>query len=229
VKRTTGLPLGYEGLRRYFRLKANLAASTLRGTKSAVLFIFNLGGKPMAQHHAEKLDDLLDGFECFRGKPERIRGAPSAAQLQQLIAAARIRLGPECALALVVAHGCGLRANELDALCVEDFDVVGEVVWVNRKARLLTKVCKGFQTERPVTTPEALEVPEAIRRARPTGRFFPNVTSSTLSAFVKQVAQEEGWNPDLWWSGVHNLRHGLAAQVFREGIEHLGRRQLAGC
>ncbi len=42
VKRLTGMPLGYTALRRYFRLKAKLAASTLRGVKSAVIFILDL-------------------------------------------------------------------------------------------------------------------------------------------------------------------------------------------
>ncbi len=65
----------------------------------------------MPPYLAEKLDDLLDGYECFRGKPEKIRGASTAEQIAQLVQRAREQLGPESALALVVAHGCGLRCS----------------------------------------------------------------------------------------------------------------------
>lgn len=132
VRRLTGLPLGYEGLRRYFRLKAGLSVSTLRGAKSAVMFILRISGRPMDPVQASRLDDLLDGLECKKGVPEKVRGAPSATQISQLVAAAHRDLGAESACALVVAHGCGLRANELADLEVEDYDSVGEVVWVNR-------------------------------------------------------------------------------------------------
>lgn len=219
VRRLTGMPLGYEALRRYFRLRAHLSVGTLRGVKSAVLFLLDLGNKPMGDAQAARLDDLLDGLECYKGVPQKIRGAPTPDQIQGLVRHAHSALGVEDALALVVGHGCAMRSNELEAFDAEDFDEGAEIVWVSRKGRRLTKIRKGFQVERPVTTPEALRVLVALKERRSSGRMFPGLDTKKLSEFVKLHAEQEGWNSDLWWSGIHNLRHGLAAQVFREGVQ----------
>jgi integrase len=182
------------------------------------MFIMSLGNKPMGEVEASRLDDLLDGLECWKGIPEKIRGAPSAEQIQELVKDAFVQLGAEDALALIAAHGCGMRSNQLEAVEVEDFDATNEIVWLNRKGRTLTKVRKGAQVEHPVTTPEGLRVLKEVARRRKTGKMFPKANAKRLSSFVKQHAQRNKWNPDLWWSGIHNLRHGLAAEVFREGI-----------
>ena len=120
VRRVSGLPLGYPALVRYFRLQSSLKAGTLRSTKSAVLFILRMGGRPMSLEDSERLDDILDGLECATNQPEKVRGAPTATQVRELIAEAYRVRGADDGLALVVAHGAATRANELVALESED-------------------------------------------------------------------------------------------------------------
>lgn len=188
VKRLTGVSLGYESLRRYIRLKAKLAAGTLRGVKSAVCFILRLANRPMPEEQAARLDDMIDGLECAKAQPEKVRGAPSAEQVGNLVRAAYEELGAEHSLALIVGHGCATRANELEALDNEDYDSRNEVLWVNRKGRRFTKVRKGRQVERIVTTPEAAQVLEKLS-TRGEGKMFPNVKAAVLSQFVNFASQ----------------------------------------
>ena len=73
------------------------------------------------------------------------------------------------------------------------------------------KIRKGLRVERPISTPEALQVLEVLAKKR--------AIREDVSQHVNNHAAREGWNPDLRWSGVHNLRHGLAAKIFREGVQ----------
>jgi integrase len=217
VRRITDLPLGYEAIRRYIRLKQHLSTQTLRSTKSAVLYILDLAGQPLRPEWSERLDDILDGHECMRGRPARVRGAPGPEQIQSLVAAARENLGNDSAAALVVGHGCTARSQDLEALENEDVDLERLIVWVPRKGRRIKKVRLGGQVERPILTPEAEQVLRALKSAR-TGKLFPALDVRRLSKFVSEHAAAQGWDPDLWWSGVHNLRHGSAAGLYAEGI-----------
>lgn len=218
VRVVTGMPLGFAGLRRYFRLRRHLSAGTLRSVKSAVLFLLRMGGKPMNEEEAARLDDVLDGLECAKGTPAKVRGAPTASQVHDLVEDTWKTAGAEEAAALVVGHGVAARANELPDLEASDVDLVAEVVWVNRKGRRLTKVRLGSQVERPITTPEALAILAALVKASPTGKLFKNLDVKRLSRRVADYAAKNNWDPDLWWSGIHNLRHGAAADTYRESI-----------
>ena len=73
------------------------------------------------------------------------------------------------------------------------------------------KIRKGLRVERPISTPEALQVLEVLAKKR--------AIREDVSQHVNNHAAREGWNPDLRWSGVHNPRHGLAAKIFREGVQ----------
>jgi integrase len=218
VRRETGLPLGFKAVRRYIRLRAHLGAGTLRSTKSAVCFVLRLAGQPMNPLEAGILEDAIDGLECIKGIPAKVRGAPSAEQIRSLVAATWEERGADDATALVVGHGIASRANELRDICAEDVDLASECVWVNRKGRRLTKIRYGSQTERPITTPEAMVALERLVQIRPSGPLFPNLDAAALSRHVARHAAEQRWNEDLWWSGIHNLRHGAAADEYRKSI-----------
>lgn len=222
VQRLTGMKLGYEGLVRYFRLKANLSASTLRGVKSAVLFILLLANKPMPEEEDARLDKILTGFECLKGEPEGMRGAPDEDDVKLLIDEAYREEGPELALAFTVAHGIGLRAGEVEELRYGDIDLRKEIVWTKRKARRYSKVRYGRQIDKPIMTEDALKILTRMTNARgsvrETEKVFPNFKRHQATAVVQRVAKREGWDPDLIWDGIHNMRHGIAASTYREGI-----------
>jgi integrase len=169
---TTGMALGRGSLIRYFRLHSHLAASTLRGVKSAVLFVMEIAGDPMGAGDSRYLDTILDGLECAKGEPERVRGAPTPSQLETLYKEALEEDHPEMVLAIAVAVGVGCRAHELEGLTAGDFDDEPEVLWVPRKARMLTKVRRGYQIDKPIYSEDALRVRRHQVKVRPTGRLF---------------------------------------------------------
>jgi integrase len=118
------------------------------------------------------LDTILDGLECAKGEPERVRGAPTPSQLETLYKEALEEDHPEMVLAIAVAVGVGCRAHELEGLTAGDFDDEPEVLWVPRKARMLTKVRRGYQIDKPIYSEDALRVRRHQVKVRPTGRLF---------------------------------------------------------
>ena len=81
VMQETGMSLSFESLRRYIRTHTHLAASTLRGVKSAVLFVMELSDRPMKAADARRLDMILDGLECQRESPSGFEGPPHLSRL----------------------------------------------------------------------------------------------------------------------------------------------------
>jgi integrase len=219
VRRVSGLPLGYAALLRFFRRKQHLQAQTLRGYKSAVNFVLRLARQPLTEEEDAELGAIISGLECSKAEPERVRGAPSTEQQHALVAEC-LRLGDrEGARALTVALGVGARANELQKVRAEDFDERAEVLWVLRKARRTTKARHGFYQDRPVMTEEALTILRALKAVRsPRELLFPSLNPRAITAMVKRVAARDDWDADVWWSGVHNMRHSAAQRAFRDGI-----------
>jgi integrase len=221
VKKITGLPLGYGALLRYIRIRSDLRASTLRGTKSAVMFALALAGKKMKQDKAEELDRVLDGLEVIKQVPERIRGAPRPDQVDALVEAAMAKDKGELAAAIIVGFGIGARARDIIHLRARDFDKQAKIVWVERKGRALLKTRYGTQVERPIMTKAALVVLEGMCKLTPKGRLFKGVTAEEVTRHVQEIAERDNWDPDQIWSGIHNLRHGAAAAFMHDAYARL--------
>jgi integrase len=222
IREVSGLPLGFEGLRRFVRLRATLAAATLRTYKSAVAFVLCLGLQPLSPEEHRRLDEMITGIEVVQGRPEKVRGAPSEKQIEALYAYAHRSGGAELALSLVVAFGTAMRAQDLEALEGEDIDLEAAVVWVPRKGPIVTKVRYGSQQERPITTEHAFKVLAALKEQRkPRDKVFPGFRRSEATRVVREMATADGWDPDLLWTGIHNLRHSRAATLLQEGLQRV--------
>jgi integrase len=222
IRRVTGMPLGFEGMRRYLRLKGGMAAATLRTYKSAVAFVLAIGHRPFTTEQHLRLDQMITGIEVVQGRPQKVRGAPSQQQVKDLFTFAYKTAGPEMSLALIVAFGSAMRAQDLEALEAEDVDLLAEVVWVPRKGPIASKIRYGYQQERPITTCHALEVLRRLKENKsPREKMFPGFRRTEATRVVKEMAARDGWDADLLWTGIHNLRHSRAATLFREGIERV--------
>ena len=119
------------------------------------------------------------------------------------------------------SSGSGLQSPRAGGTESRRFRSAAEVPWVSRKARMLTKVLRGYQIDRPdrpVFSQGALKILRGQTKLHPSGRLSPDVTAQGITNLVQRVAKEHHRDPGRLWTGVHNMRHSAATQVFREGI-----------
>ena len=225
VAQETGLPIGYEALLRFFRLNTRLAPSTLRGFKSAVVTILFANGSPMSQDDAFKLDRVLEGLECSKAQTPRVRAAPSEDQVSEVARRAREDDHVLEAKAIFVGFGIACRTRELADMEACHIDLEKGFIQVETKAPRFTKIRRPF-TEKPITCPTAMKILKVQSEKFPTGKIFPNLDTDYINRLIRTVASEQGWDPDLLWTGIHNLRHGKAAEVMQKAIEEVRRSAL---
>ena len=46
-------------------------------------------------------------------------------------------------------------------------------------------------------------------------KLLPGLSEKKITSIVQEIARRECWSEDLMWTGLHNLRHGREAQVYR--------------
>jgi hypothetical protein len=56
--------------------------------------------------------------------------------------------------------------------------------------------------------------------------LFPGLDVAYINDLIRAMAEEKGWDPESLWTGLHNLRHGKAAETLQKGIEAV--RQVGG-
>ena len=211
----TGRVLGYEAVLRYIATHRHLSSSRLRAVKSAVKFILSATNSPLSAEEDSSLNDVLEGLECKKGAPRKRRGAPSAVQLRSLYNDA-MRRGWACeAAAIILGDGIAARPRDLKDLEAWAVDLSAGTVWVERKGWLRKRVREGKYEARPIGSPEAYKVLELImnKKSSKDEKILPGLDLGKLSQVVREVAERESWDPELLWTGAHNLRHGRARKI----------------
>lgn len=119
----------------------------------------------------------------------------------------------------MIAWGWVLQPRDIEELAGLHVDLTAGVVWARRKARLKARVRLGELEDRPILTADALALLTALKKKRGNGRLLPNYRAERATAVVKEVAEREAWDSDLLWTGMHNLRHALAADLHRQAAK----------
>lgn len=218
----TGERPTYRSILWYVLMKSNqVGIGRLRYYKSAAKACMYHEGRPLKEEENEDLDRILEGLECLKTQKARKRGAPTAEDVKLLVKRALDEGAKTEALAIAVGFGVGMRPRDLLACARWAVDIKAGVVWVERKCRRLSKVRKGAYEPRPIGTQKAYWVlhtrvqSETERMAK----IFPGLSLTRITTIVQKVSAEEFWDPELLWTGAHNLRHGRAADVYKEGMK----------
>ncbi len=163
------------------------------------------------------IDNLVDAVPTVADwRDSRLPKAPDPEHLARLLASCRDTVaGRRDHAILVLLARLGLRAGEVAALKMEDFD------WVHGEVEVHSK---GGRRDR---LPLPYEVGEAVvayilngRPASPTGPLFHRVQAplGALSVHaVKEVVRRACRRAGIPSMGPHRLRHGLATQVLAAG------------
>lgn len=222
VRQTKGaVLLTYEVTLNFIRQQApKVKAQTLRGYKSAAMWYAHMQGVPIPPEQSADLDKILNGVEVMKAEPRAVRGAPTHEQVQVLIYTALALQEPLLAAAVTVGYGIGSRARDLDSLEVWQVDLNANIVWVERKAPILTKVRFGLYQEKPIFTQEAIELLRRLVAGKGAhDKVLPGLSLTKVTDLVKEVAVRANWDPEVLWTGAHNLRHGCAYETYRAALE----------
>ena len=220
--------LGYGEVLSFVRKHNSLANSTLRGYKSAVMFLHRLRGPGVGISETESadLDRVLDGHEVIsrRTQPRKPRGAVDDDKLDHLVKFLSDQGHEDLAEACIVASGCALRSQDIEQISAEDVDLAAGVVIALRKDSSLRKVRKGDTDERPIATAEAKKVLSRRVKKFPRGNLWPNWNRTLISGLVKQAAERFGWPKNLRWDGLHSVgRHSAAVRARAKALEEVRR------
>lgn len=220
TERETGLVLSYSTILRHIGMLANrVSAGRLRAIKSAGSYVMKIRGTPLTTQEDYDLNQVLEGLTCWKGQPRRRRGAPAASDVEALVTFALDRGHKVEACAITIGDACAIRPRDLVELTVENVDLPKQLIWVQRKARRVVKVREGNLEAHPILTPEGLMVlSELCSNKAPHERVLPECNLQRITQIVKEVATQARWDPDLLWSGAHNLRHGRASTVYEEAL-----------
>ena len=217
----------YAGLKRRFLLKVKGSAyTTLCGHMDAVNWKLKSAGKrELSDRQKKHLKDLARGRENLTRIP-RIRGAITYPLLEQLTNWMREERAPKNDLWMMHAcWGLALRRSQVLSLTWEnvhikrDGSIEAEVEKIHDPRRLRGG---GARTERRRLHHKAAR---AVReqsarhgagRGRGQQRVFTTWDEGRMVRWIKDGARALKWNPRLHWSGIHNLRHGVAAEIFAE-------------
>ncbi len=215
---------GYWNFIAFLRKNHHKDTSTLRGYKSAMLFVMRLQGREhaMSADDAADLDNILDGHEVLRQgeRPRTPRGAIDEKKLQSLVKAARQMSENDLADAFEVANGCALRGGSISNLTRGDVKFEEGVITAPRKDRMLAKARLGTTEEHPIVTIGA----EMVLRRRCKGLkddalLWPNWQATTANRFIAAHAIEHHWNEKCKWDGMHCHRHGAAVNAKRAALD----------
>jgi integrase len=138
-------------------MNTNLVPATLRSFKSAVLHVLYTIGEAMSEADSVRLDRILDGFECAKAQPPRIRAAPTEEQVlataDRAVEEKKVLEG----LAIIVGFGLACRSRELVGMEACHIDFERGFILVERKAPQLSKV-RQFYCEKPITCERSLRI-----------------------------------------------------------------------
>ena len=216
IKRLFGEP-SHDNLTRYIIVRARHVGVARRRTyKSAVRRYLLVKGRPLSSEEDDRLNAVLEGIEVAKREPKKKRGAPSPQDVKEIAAAAKRKGWTQEAAAVIVGFGVGMRPREMVHLEGWQIDVRNGVVWVQRKCGQLEKLRKGAYEARRVGTTEALRILSVLKKpANHLKKVLPNLQPARVTQVVKEVALKNKWDEKLIWSGLHNMRHGRAADVYR--------------
>lgn len=217
----------YVGLKRRFLLKRKGSAyTTLCGYMDAVNWeLRSAGRRELNDHQKKHLRDLARGRENLERQP-RIRGAITYPLLKQLLEWMREEEAPEDDLWMMrVCWGLALRRSQVQGLMwenvhmMEDDTIEVDLEKIHDPRRLRGA---GMRTERRRLHQKAAR---AVReqserrgaaRGRAKQRVFTTWNEGRMVRWIKDGARALKWNPRLHWSGIHCLRHGVAAEIFAQ-------------
>jgi integrase len=134
------------------------------------------------------------------------------------------KLGNNPSAAILVGLGLACRSRDLVKMEAAHINLEKGVILVERKASLLSKTRDPYQ-EKTITCPTSRNILQVLCLRHPAGKLFPRLDTSYINSLIRAVAKEQQWDPELLWTGLHNLRHGAAARWIRychERLKELG-------
>ena len=227
LKRMTdvGCTHDYDGLKRRILLKVKGSAyTTLCGYMDAVDYkLKSIGRRELSQRERKTLKELARGRENLTRQPS-IRGAITYPLLEQLLDWMREEDAPEDDLwMMLVCWGLALRRSQVLSLTWENVQL-GRPIMVDvekiHDPQRLRRPGGATRTERRRLHGKAAHAmrEQAARRGvvrgRGNQRVFTTWNEGRMVRWIKDGARALKWDPRLHWSGIHNLRHGVAAEIF---------------
>ena len=80
---------------------------------------------------------------------------------------------------------------------------------------------RRFYDEKLLTCKTSTKILRAQCKKHPTGKLFPKLDIKYINDLIRRMAKKKNWEPNLLWSGTHNLRHAKALAMMRKATRKI--------